>query len=62
MSTKPPAVPPANRSPKGTGSDPEPAPSDMPEQPERENLEEQGRYANTKQNTTVQGNHGKRQR
>jgi hypothetical protein len=34
----------------------------MPEQPERENLEEQGRYANTKQNTTVQGNHGKRQR
>jgi hypothetical protein len=62
MSTKSPPVPPANRSPKGTGSDPEPAPSDMPEQPERENLEEQGRYANTKQNATVQGNHGKRQR
>lgn len=60
--SKPPPVPPANRSPKGTGADPEPVSSDMPEQPERENLEEQGRSANTQQNTTVRGNHGKRQR
>lgn len=62
MSTKPPPVPPANRTSKGAGSDPQLAESDMPRRPERRNVDQQGRYANTKQNTTVQGNHGKRER
>jgi hypothetical protein len=52
--TKTPPVPPQNRSPKGVGSenhlhldDPKPGP--------RENLDEQGRQGNIKQNTTNQG-------
>ena len=53
MSTKPPAVPRENRSPKGTGSQPEP----QNEKPNKitKNLAEQGRQGNIKQNTTNQG-------
>jgi len=49
-----PPVPPANRSPKGPGVDP-----DAPEQPNiedsGENLKEQGRQGNIYQNTRNQG-------
>ncbi len=62
MSTKPPPVPTKNRTSKGPGADPLPGSSDMPDMPERENFDQQGRHANTKQNTTVQGSHGKRTR
>jgi len=62
MPAKPPPVPPANRSKKGTGGDPDQSSSDMPERPERENFDTQGRSANTKQNTTHQSNHGRRGR
>ncbi len=63
MTSKPPRVPPANRSSKGTGSTPAPGASDVPEQPERvADPAQQGRSANTKQNTIVQGSHGKRDR
>jgi hypothetical protein len=62
MTAKPPPVPPENRSHKGKGSDPVPGVSDTAEKAERQNLDSQGRYANTKQNTTSQGNHGKRAR
>jgi len=52
--TKMPPVPPDNRSPKGTGSDPnvseDPKPNDKPN-----NLAQQGRQGNIKQNTTNQG-------
>jgi hypothetical protein len=52
--TKMPPVPPDNRSPKGTGSEPkvsdDPKPNDRPQ-----NLGEQGRHGNIKQNTTNQG-------
>ena len=62
MSSKPPPVPPANKSAKGTGGVPSSGKSDIATEPNPENLEQQGQYANTKQNTTVQGNHGKRAR
>jgi hypothetical protein len=62
MTSKPPPVPPASKSKKGTGSAPSSGRSDLPAEPERENVDGQGQYANTKQNTTVQGNHGKRER
>jgi hypothetical protein len=54
MTTKKPPVPPANRSPKGPGADPKAPPSDV-EHGEAENLEQQGRHGNLKQNTTNQG-------
>jgi hypothetical protein len=48
-----PPVPPENRSPKGTGADPQ-----QPEQPNLkdsdENLEEKGRQGNIRQNTRNQ--------
>jgi hypothetical protein len=51
--TKLPPVPPANRSPKGPGSDPE---ADTGLHPKRtENPDQQGQTANIKQNTTHQG-------
>jgi hypothetical protein len=53
MSNMPP-VPPANRSPKGTGSDPHVKADEAPFA-SRENLGEQGRQGNIKQNTTNQG-------
>jgi hypothetical protein len=52
MSQMPP-VPPDNRSHKGPGSDPAPQTTDKPAQ--RQNLAEQGRQGNIKQNTTNQG-------
>jgi hypothetical protein len=52
-----PPVPPANRSPKGPGSDPEvSAGHSIPETETRKrNLAEQGSQGNIKQNTTNQG-------
>src|SRR5215203_3365938 len=59
--TKMPPVPPDNQSPKGTGSEPkvtdDPKPKDRPQ-----NLGEQGRQGNIKQNTTNQGNQQDRAR
>jgi hypothetical protein len=52
--TKMPPVPPQNRSPKGVGSENEMQPHDSKPGP-RENLAEQGRQGNIKQNTTNQG-------
>ena len=52
MARKPP-VPPANRSSKGTGSAPEPHDDKGKGPPE--NLSEQDRQGNIKQNTTNQG-------
>jgi hypothetical protein len=54
MSAKPPPVPPANRSSKGTGADPR-VKMDDGKPPEPENLTEQGRQGNIHQNTTNQG-------
>jgi hypothetical protein len=53
MSKKPPPVPPENRSHKGTGSDPIETHEKTPI--ERENLAEQGRQGNIRQNTRNQG-------
>ena len=55
--SKLPPVPPANRSPKGPGSDPEPNTGLHPKgsnNPDN-NPDQQGQSANTKQNTTHQG-------
>jgi len=55
--TKPPPVPPASRNPNDVGSNRNPK-SDVKNDgkaPERENLAEQGRQGNIKQNTTNQG-------
>jgi hypothetical protein len=46
-----PPVPPANRSPKGTGSDPDANP-DNPATEEAENVDQQGDRANVRQNTS----------
>jgi len=58
MTQKMPPVPPANRSPKGPGSDPavsaDTAPDKKMEDRQR-NLGEQGRQGDIKQNTTNQG-------
>jgi hypothetical protein len=56
MTAKPPPVPPANQSPKGTG-DAKTAPVETGARPDdrNRNLEEQGRQGNIKQNTTNQG-------
>jgi hypothetical protein len=52
-----PPVPPASRSPKGPGDQAEPPPSTAKERADQpaENLTEQGRQGNIKQNTTNQG-------
>jgi hypothetical protein len=57
MTSRPPAVPPANRSPKGPGDQSEtPGSSDAKGGDQApENLKEQGRQGNIKQNTTHQG-------
>jgi hypothetical protein len=58
MTQKMPPVPPANRSPKGPGSDPSLSADSAPDKKmaDRErHLGEQGRQGNTKQNTTNQG-------
>jgi hypothetical protein len=54
MTHKMPPVPPENRSPQGTGSDPNVKSSDG-DAPDRANLREQGRQGNIHQNTTNQG-------
>jgi len=54
MTDKMPPVPPASKSPKGPGADPDAKPSDGGAPP-RENLSEQGRQGNIHQNTTNQG-------
>ena len=53
--TKPPPVPPASRSPNDPGPDAKPDVKNERKPPERENLAEQGRQGNIKQNTTNQG-------
>lgn len=54
MTSKMPPVPPANRSPKGPGADPD-LESGTGETQATRNLAEQGRQGNIKQNTTNQG-------
>jgi hypothetical protein len=56
MSKHLPPVPPANRSPKGTGDDAHP-PLEQGHQPGRDerNYDKQGRQGNSKINTTNQG-------
>jgi len=51
--TKMPPVPPEQRSPRGTGSDPKLKQDNTVR--DRENLDQQGRQANIKENTTNQG-------
>ena len=48
MPTKPPPVPPANRSPKGTGDSPEVAKDTSPQKKPPENIDQQGERANVK--------------
>ena len=55
MPSKMPPVPPANRSKQGTGAAPEAPKDTAPHKQVPENLEEQGRHGNIKQNTTNQG-------
>jgi hypothetical protein len=50
-----PPVPPANRSHKGTGSAPDAPKDTAPHKAVPQNLEEQDRQGNIKQNTTNQG-------
>jgi hypothetical protein len=54
MTNRPPPVPPANRSPKGTGGATEPDLDNTPNG-RPSNLKEQDRQGNTAQNTTHQG-------
>lgn len=54
MSTKPPPVPAANRSPKGTGEDKRAPVSTVPDQGGIDTAH-QGQQGNSKQNTTNQG-------
>jgi hypothetical protein len=53
--SKLPPVPPANRSPKGPGIDPNVEIADTKPDERVRNLAEQGRQGNIKQNTTNQG-------
>lgn len=62
MSAKPPPAPQKNKSPKGPGSKPSEKPSDLPGTATSENVEQQGRTGNTKQNTRHPGSHGSRGR
>jgi hypothetical protein len=57
MTSRPPPVPPASRSPKGPGNQAEPATSTDEECADQapKNLKEQDRQGNIKQNTTNQG-------
>ena len=57
MSTHKPPVPPANRSPKGPGSDPKTSMDTSIEHPpeHHHNAAEEGETANVKQNTTNKG-------
>ena len=55
MPSQMPPVPPANRSPKGPGAAPQPAKDTSRHKAAPENLAEQDRQGNIKQNTTNQG-------
>jgi hypothetical protein len=57
MTSRPPPVPPASRSPKGPGNQAHPPTSTDEERADQapENLKEQDRQGNIKQNTTNQG-------
>ncbi|MBI5262200.1 MAG: hypothetical protein HY852_10340 [Bradyrhizobium sp.] len=56
MTGKIPPVPPANRSPKGSGDDKQSAADQTPRGQRRvKNPDQQGQQANIKQNTTNQG-------
>ena len=59
MTAKPPPVPPANRSPKGTGESDRPSTDDARQGHTAEvagrNVDQQGRQGNSKINTTNQG-------
>ena len=55
MPSKMPPVPPANRSHKGPGDASEPAKDTTPEKQPAQNLKQEGRHGNIKQNTTHQG-------
>ena len=55
MTAKMPPVPPENRSDKGPGSDPQINKGKQKTSDTTNNLNEQGRYGNIKQNTTNQG-------
>ena len=55
MPSQMPPVPPANRSPKGPGAAPEAAKDTSQHNAVPENLAEQDRQGNIKQNTTNQG-------
>jgi len=55
MSAHPPPVPPANRSPKGPGSDPRPGASDASPEKVPGNTAERDRQGNIHQNTHNQG-------
>jgi hypothetical protein len=54
MASKMPPVPPANRSPKGTGADPSVS-RDTTLKEHDKNFAQQGEEGNSKQNTTHQG-------
>ena len=57
MTSKPPPVPPANQSHKGPGDPKTPTVDQTPHDAKRDlNPDKQGQQANTKQNTTHQGN------
>lgn len=55
MTSKPPPVPPKNRSRKGTGEQKHPDLDQSSADTRRTNPDEQGQSANTKQNTRHQG-------
>lgn len=55
MSAHPPPVPPAARSPKGTGSDPQSGKGEADTHEKLENLNEQDQQGNIHQNTTNRG-------
>ena len=55
MSNHMPPVPPAQRSPKGAGSDPRTEQDTSVHHPQAENPAEQGETANIRQNTTNKG-------
>jgi hypothetical protein len=61
MTSHMPSVPPANRSNKGTGSDPDSHQDTSVKHPMPGNAQEQGETGNIKQNTTNKGYfHGRR--
>lgn len=55
MTAKMPPVPPGNRSPKGTGERSRAPKDTAPDAGAPENLKEEGRFGDIKQNTTNQG-------